>query len=184
MNDHQHPIKELVLSWLNERGSGPFPIGAVAEETGLTRRQVTTALHALSEHGLAGSLDRTGKGIWVYLPPGEPVTTQAPGPQSSFGTGATAVRGTLNRERFNEALVRGLCRALGIDYKDGFIVQWIRYDFSTDTYDVVIVQEDIFDPEQTHLDFAYTPGYVDGDQIHVTAANVDSGPLPWDEPDD
>lgn len=185
MNDRQQPIKEIVLSWLNEHGGGPFPIGSVAEETDLSRRQVTTALHSLADHGLAGSLERTGKGIWVYDPPGDSTVPQAAVARPGYsGGGATAVRGTLNREQFNEALVRGLCAALGVEFQDGFLTQWVQYDYSTDTYDVVIVQEDIFDPAKAQIDFAYTAGYLDPEHVHVMAANADYGPLPWEEPDD
>ena len=61
-------IKETVLRWLNGRGVGTFSIGTVAEECDLERRQVTTALHSLAEHGLTDQLERVGKGLWSFAP--------------------------------------------------------------------------------------------------------------------
>lgn len=82
MNDRR-PIKEQVLEALQHHShTGNFTIGAIAQETGLTRRQVTTALHSLADYGLEDQIERVGKGIWKYTPIGT-----RPSPMSQPSTG-------------------------------------------------------------------------------------------------
>jgi hypothetical protein len=69
MADTPQPIIGRVLRWLNEHGSGTYPIGQINEDLpDLTRRQITSALHGLNSYGLTDRLENVGKGVWRYTP--------------------------------------------------------------------------------------------------------------------
>jgi len=69
MAEKAQPIIGRVLMWLNEHGSGMYPIGQINEDLpDLTRRQITSALHGLNSYGLTDRLENIGKGVWRYTP--------------------------------------------------------------------------------------------------------------------
>ena len=72
----KRPIKEIVLDVIQSEINPGETFGLSrldAAIDGLTRRQITTALHSLSEHGLNGQLENVGKGLWSYQPIGAPM---------------------------------------------------------------------------------------------------------------
>jgi hypothetical protein len=67
MTDARPTITAEVLEWIVSTGPGVLTIGGVcADLPHLTRRQVTSALHGLAEHGLEHQLHNVGKGLWRY----------------------------------------------------------------------------------------------------------------------
>lgn len=67
MADSKPTITSEVLEWVISNGSGVLTIGNIcADLPHLSRRQVTSALHGLAEHGLEHQLHNVGKGLWRY----------------------------------------------------------------------------------------------------------------------
>jgi hypothetical protein len=67
MTDARPTITAEVLEWIVSTGPGVLTIGGVCGDLPhLTRRQVTSALHGLAEHGLQHQLHNVGKGLWRY----------------------------------------------------------------------------------------------------------------------
>ena len=67
MTTPRHPSEE-VLRWLNQHTqSVTFSIGTIAQDTGLDRRQVTSALHNLADGALEDDLQRVGRGMWRLI---------------------------------------------------------------------------------------------------------------------
>ena len=62
-------IRERVIEWLIDRGSGRFTVTMLGEELELTRRQTLNALHGLIKTGLSDQLTRGVSGVWEYHPP-------------------------------------------------------------------------------------------------------------------
>ena len=64
-------IKEIVLEAIQSEIAPGETFGLSRLDgaiEGLTRRQITTALHSLTEHGLKDQLENVGKGLWSYRP--------------------------------------------------------------------------------------------------------------------
>lgn len=80
---------------------------------------------------------------------------------------AQEIRGTLDREEFSEAWVSGLMAAMGIQPRRDFTLQRVTYDEDTQTYDVLIVNEDLADPETARMELAYDPTYIALNRIEL-----------------